>query len=137
MATQKWWFTKSIVRLRLHLRILRITDPCVSSKPFMRGIAVWTEGLSEKYRAGAKSSGINVCAGGNCPPGSQATGHKNTHKTRSSLWLGRAIAQMGRNTKACYQLSSSFRHGESDGRHCVVTEMLLGAAIAGLRWMGR
>ena len=30
---------------------LRIADPCVSSKPFMRRIAVWTVGLPEKYWA--------------------------------------------------------------------------------------
>ena len=37
---------------------LKIADPCVSSKPFMRRIAVWTVGLPEKYWARAEGRGL-------------------------------------------------------------------------------
>jgi hypothetical protein len=62
---------------------LRIADPCLSSKPFMRRIAVSTVGLPEKYWARAERRGFDVCAGGNCPPGFPATNHKNTHQAHS------------------------------------------------------
>src|SRR5438552_9814343 len=55
---------------------LRIADPCVSRKPFMRRIAVRTVGLPEKDRARAENRGLNVCAGGNCSSGFRATNHK-------------------------------------------------------------
>ena len=50
-----------------------IAHPCISSKPFMRRIAVRTLGLAEKYRAGAESGEINIFAGGNCPSSFRAT----------------------------------------------------------------
>jgi hypothetical protein len=37
---------------------LRIADPCVSRKPFMRRVAVWTVGLPEKDRARAENRGL-------------------------------------------------------------------------------
>jgi len=67
---------------------IRIADPCVSRKPFMRRIAVWTVGLPEKYRARAENRGLNVCAGGNCSSGFRATNHKNAHQAVSWLCVG-------------------------------------------------
>ena len=61
------------------LIFLRLADPCVSSKPFMQCIAVWTVGLPKKHWARSESSSFDLSAGRNGTPGFRATDHKNTH----------------------------------------------------------
>ena len=60
-----------------------IADPCISGKPFMRRLAVWTIGVAEKNRAGAERCGVHVSASGNGLPRFRATNHKKTHEGHS------------------------------------------------------
>jgi hypothetical protein len=48
----------------------RIANPRIARKPFMRRIAVRAVGLPEKHRARAEDRCVDICAGGNCLPGS-------------------------------------------------------------------
>ena len=91
----------------------RIADPCISRKPFMRRVAVWTVGLPEKYRAGAESGGINIFAGGNCPSSFRATNHKNTHQATPDYEGGGVPLMCDEKIKAQRQVTGFLVAGRS------------------------
>ena len=85
------------------LIFIKLADPCVSSKPFMRCIAVWTVGLPKKHWARTESSSFDVSAGRNGTPGFRATDHKNTHGAAPSCGRGEVSLMFDEKIKVQWQ----------------------------------